>query len=133
MREVTPFLCVILVNDSNNPLDKAVVTAFATVPSYSVPLHSSPADPISAWFACAKVIYSHMLSSQSHEPINLTVVHIAKCIRSTWLFYWIEVLNSTVTEESVVICTLFKFRTSLHKKLLIRALNLCVGTGAKIV
>lgn len=73
-----------------------------------------------------------MLSSQSHEPINLTVVHIAKCIRSTWLCYWIEVLNSTVTEESVVICTLFKFRTSLHKKLLIRALNLCVGTGAKI-
>lgn len=48
MREVTPFLCVILVNDSNNPLDKAVVTVFATVPSYSVPLHSSPADPISA-------------------------------------------------------------------------------------
>lgn len=96
VREVTPFLFLILVNASNNPSDKVVVIAFVTAPRYPVPLHCFPADHRSAGSACSKVIWLYVV--QSCECTNLTVVAIAKYIRSTRFYHLIKILNSTVIE-----------------------------------
>lgn len=128
VREVTPFLCIILVNASNNPSDKVMAIAFVT--RYSVLLHCSPSDH-------RYLVYVSQGNLQSCRPViwtyQFTSGDYAEHIRSTELCHWIEILNFIVTEGWWYAHHSNRGFKSM-KKLLIRVLfSLCVCTGAKIV